>query len=441
MSNDYRSPAFKKWLDKLQQESWQLELIISGFAIYALILAYEPIGIKLSAASSSEQSLYTMAWIIVFFSWWIFIFNLTLHIILRGLWIGALGLRYVSGDIDYAKLNYSEKFTKYLKKRVGSFDKYIAKLENYCSVLFAISFLVFFYLLGFITILLTITGLVKLFAEISFLSESTREIISNGIAIILAFLSLLTFIDFIGRGILKKNKWISKIYFPIYWIFSFLTLSFLYRPLVYNFLDNKFGRKISLMLIPFYAGIIVLTSVDYQNSNYILINSTSSEVFLQDQHYDDLLTNEAKFAKIASIPSKVISTTYLKVFLIYSEKIEDQILKANKNLKPTKDLRGYRSDMVTIKLNSLSTNEEKSLLIKYLLTLNDLYKLKIDSLNYDADFIISKNQKDKIGFESYLNIRELTEGKHILRILSPPQDSTKITQDTLVTIPFWYYKN
>ncbi len=26
---EYDSPKFKKWLDKLQQESWQLELIIS----------------------------------------------------------------------------------------------------------------------------------------------------------------------------------------------------------------------------------------------------------------------------------------------------------------------------------------------------------------------------------------------------------------------------
>ena len=39
-------------------------------------------------------------------------------------------------------------FTKYLKKRVGSFDKYIATLEDYCSVIFAISFLLIFYVLA-----------------------------------------------------------------------------------------------------------------------------------------------------------------------------------------------------------------------------------------------------------------------------------------------------
>jgi len=31
-----REDSFSKWLDKLQQESWQLELLISGVAIFAL---------------------------------------------------------------------------------------------------------------------------------------------------------------------------------------------------------------------------------------------------------------------------------------------------------------------------------------------------------------------------------------------------------------------
>ena len=34
MSQNYDNPAFKKLLKKLQEESWQLELIISGFAIF-----------------------------------------------------------------------------------------------------------------------------------------------------------------------------------------------------------------------------------------------------------------------------------------------------------------------------------------------------------------------------------------------------------------------
>ena len=42
-NNDYNSPTFKKLLDSLQQQSWELELIISGFAIFGLFTAYEPL--------------------------------------------------------------------------------------------------------------------------------------------------------------------------------------------------------------------------------------------------------------------------------------------------------------------------------------------------------------------------------------------------------------
>ncbi len=438
MNNDYRSPSFKRWLDKLQQESWQLELIISGFAIYALILAYEPISINISEAMNSQQTIKMILWFIVFISWAIFIFNLTLHIVLRGLWIGALGLRYVSGDIDYHKLNYSKKFTKHLKKRVGTFDRYIARLEKYCSILFAISFLVFFYILGFFTILLTLTGLSYFVTEVLNLKGILKKAIGICMVILFGMGILLTFIDFITMGYLKKNKYISLVYYPFYRLFTYLTLSFLYRPLVYNFLDNKFGRRLSLMLLPSYLAIIFFSTLYYQNSNYILKTDISSEVYSYQNHYEDLLIEKTDFGNIITIPSKVIRTPYLQIFLYYTEQIEDHVFESNKNLKPKEDLRSFKSDFVNI---NIETNNKKDLRLDYLKTLNEIYSIRIDSSKYKADFTISTNSKERLGFETYFTIRDLKEGKHILRILAPPADSTQVANDTLVTIPFWHFKD
>ena len=50
MKTDYNNPAFKKLLQKLQEESWQLELLISGFAIFGLFTAFEPISISVKEA-------------------------------------------------------------------------------------------------------------------------------------------------------------------------------------------------------------------------------------------------------------------------------------------------------------------------------------------------------------------------------------------------------
>ena len=226
MGQDYTKPEFKKLLQKLQEESWQLELLISGFAIFGLFTAIEPIYDAMREAQNNQQLYVSVIYTIGFISCAILIFNLMLHVLLRGLWIGALGLRYVSGDIDYEILNYSPKFTKYLKKKVGSFDKYIATLENYCSIIFAISFLLIFYVLAITFTIITIV----LIANYVLDSDTLPGWISKGIGIpIMIFICvgmMLTFIDFITLGFLKKKKWISKIYFPIYWVFSFITLSF-----------------------------------------------------------------------------------------------------------------------------------------------------------------------------------------------------------------------
>ena len=112
MANDPGDKKFKKWLDILQQESWQLELIISGFAIYGLFAVIEPIEMARLQAENDKNVFSTLLFQGLEISWYIITINLIAHVILRGLWIGAIGLRYVSGEIEYDKLNYSPKFSK-----------------------------------------------------------------------------------------------------------------------------------------------------------------------------------------------------------------------------------------------------------------------------------------------------------------------------------------
>ena len=343
---EYNSPKFKKWLDTLQQESWQLELIISGFAIYGLFAAYEPLEVHAATAMISGNILEVLFWGLPIICCQILIFNLVLHVLLRGLWIGAIGLRYVSGDIEYEKLNYSEKFTTYLQKKVGSFDEYISKLETYCSVIFAVSFLLLFYVIGFFSVTLVIGSTVEAIGLLTFLPESVISFFQITIRIIMLFSALIIFIDFLGQGFLKRRKWTSKLYFPIYWVFSKLTLSFLYRPLTYNFLDNKLGRKLGLLLLPIYLVIILTSSVTQNNSNYLQFLSESSENYSKKSNYENELTELDDFIDFASIPSKVINTPYLRVFIVYNKIKEEFVFDKNTNLKPEKDIRGFSHSII-----------------------------------------------------------------------------------------------
>lgn len=443
MNNDYKSPAFKKLLDSLQQQSWELELLISGFAIFGLFTAYEPIKIEMANAANEQQIYGAVAYFLALTACSILLFNLILHVILRGLWIGALGLRYVSGDIEFEKLKYSDRFKKYLSKRIVSFDRYIGNLENYCSVLFAVSFLLIFYVLAITLVIIAMVLIASFIID----SDTLPSWLSQGVGIslltFLAFGMFLTFFDFLTQGLLKRNKWVAKVYFPIYWVFSFLTLSFLYRPLVYNFLDNRFGKRLILLLTPVYIIILVLASIEYKTSNFLNVERNSSAEFANKENYTDLLVEEDDFPGEVVIPSKIIRTPYLSVFIPYRENIEDRIFAYDSTIKPKKDIRGLSTG---INIGGdwedewRNQKQRDSLRKRYLAIFNEIYSFKIDTLKLDEEFIVTTRKKNRLGFETNLNIRHLSEGKHVLRVnrLRRQKDTTQVVIEA--RIPFWYYK-
>jgi hypothetical protein len=436
MSQDYNNPAFKKLLQKLQEESWQLELLISGFAIFGLFTAFPYLSLEVKAAQNDGKIYSWIVLSVVLVSCAILIFNLLLHVVLRGLWIGALGLRYVSGDIDYEALNYSPKFTNYLKRKVGSFDRYIGRLENYCSIIFAISFLLIFYVLAFTFTIISIVLVAKLLLDNDSINDSLGKWIGIPLIVFIVIGMFFTFIDFLTQGWLKKKKWLSKLYFPIYWVFSRITLAFLYRPLVYNFLDNKFGRRISLALVPIYILILIGTSLRYNTSNYFNSNINSNAIIADKNNYEDLLDEDDFIEKVA-IPSKVATNNYLKVFIVFDEDFDDYIFSFNKGLKPEKESRGLATDIVII--NEMSWSKRDSLRKAYIKTLNEVFTVKIDTIQHPSDFVFSQSEKQQTGFETYVGLKDLKEGKHMLSVIRKrirKQDTQRIVY---AKIPFWYF--
>jgi len=253
-------PAFTEWLEKLQQESWQLELLISGFALFAIwesrtmIDGYENyLAVNRDGGRQLNLLFSSFSWLLSI-SWRIFFFNLLIHVLARGLWIGAIGLRYVSSDIDYEYFDYADIFTDFLKRRVGEFDDYIERLERFSSVIFAYTFLLFFVFLSLILFF------AETFALLTFIDDPS---LGGVIGLLIFFMGLIALIDFLTMGGIKKikEKNIAKIYFVFYRIFSFLTLSFLYRPLLYNFWDEKYTRRLFLFSIPYILLLTLLPNV------------------------------------------------------------------------------------------------------------------------------------------------------------------------------------
>ena len=217
--NKKTKSEFSKWLEQLQQESWQLELLISGLAIFGIWESKSLLdGFAQNMELNTSENLSAYLSIILYFlkiSWSIFLINLITHVFVRGLWIGAIGLRYVSGDIDYKVFNYSDRFEKYLERKVGSFDNYIEQLEKFCSVIFSFTFLLVFFFTS-------ILSLILFFVTVAEISHSwlpgNEQFIMVPCLIFYLLMFLTVFVDFISFGILKriKSPRFSKFYFWIY---------------------------------------------------------------------------------------------------------------------------------------------------------------------------------------------------------------------------------
>lgn len=240
------------WLKKLERESWQLELLVSAFTIFLLIGAtvqYDEFLTDLQFRYNFNETGLVIGFIfLILLKQALFALTICLvaHLMLRGFWIGTIGLRSVQSSVDFDGLKYSELFTRKLKKKVISLDQLVIRLDEICSVIFSFAFLIIFTLVAFG---LYVGFLGALGFLISSLSDMTPDgwdkwiAICGGILFMLALISgLIYLIDFFTLGFFKKFKWVSKIYYPIYFFFSYVTLAILSRS-IYYYMISKFSKN------------------------------------------------------------------------------------------------------------------------------------------------------------------------------------------------------
>jgi hypothetical protein len=156
----------------------------------------------------------------------------------------------------------------------------------------------------------------------------------------------IVFVDFVFLNPLKKieDKWFSKIYGVIFRFYSTISLSFIFRPLLLNFLDNKFTRRLLVFSIPYGILIIlILPQLTWESKAYfpnfesknIEYRSYYSKSF-NPNYYDNLRDPSASKVDLVTLKKDKIEGNILDFFLIllraderYFEN-EKQIQKINK---------------------------------------------------------------------------------------------------------------
>lgn len=464
----------RRWVANLQLESWQLELLITGFSIFLLATSidqYEAFKDSFRfnklVVTGSANSIFIAAGVFIIntipLALKFFLISLLIHLLLRGFWIGIVGLSSVSNEIKFDQLKFQGPFKKGIPKRVKSLDDLIFYLDQVSSVIFAYTFLLAFSMLSVVVVASFLFSLIGVSGTLQTVIGNPAVVAILSIIFVFVFIilflgALIFFLDTIFFSAFKKSKWFSVIYYPVYRFYSAVSLSFIYRSIYYHLITN-FKRKriigVTLLLI----GVLFLSYRINAWNTYSFYPETISEneFIVQRGHYDD--ERAGGFIRSASIPTKFIDNNFLEVFIRYSPNkngiLEFLCPDARDLERDPSILQGMQAGMASARDSTksieeiLGTDADYEQLVKTSINcIAQVYNIYIDGeLIEDAElfFTIHENKGER-GFESVLDIDSLKRGRHLLSIdhlvfNGSPFDNTitaeKLAMKNFVKISFW----
>lgn len=454
-NKDVTSPdQIAKWLRKLERESWQLELLVSAFTIFLLI---EAAGVFSDFFDSLPYKYNLNVSLLAFIYIFIGLLGLSLkaltvflivHLLLRGFWIGAIGLRSVQSTLDISKLNYSPFFTDKLSRRIISLDDLVIRLDEICSVIFSFSFLFISMLLAFGLYLLFFGSTALILLSIA---EFTAGWLSTAFAILatsslIAILTtgLIYLIDYFTLGFFKKFKVLGRIYYPIYRFYSIITISAISNS-IYYYLISKFSKR-KIRIIYLIVSIIFLFNwiINYDQFQYF--TERDDHVSFSSNYYASLRPMDDYIRKV-SIQSHVVDGPYLQLFLRYDPADNTKIRGNCPDYVPFKNdginarfKFKARDGKLQISAQDFEGEDKESLLS----CLSSIYEVTVnDSLCQHIQYFFYEHPAHKQpGLVTQLSTQYFKEGENMLsikKVFTSKEDSTTVRED-YVYIPFWFVK-
>jgi hypothetical protein len=222
-----------EWLKRLEAESWQAEMIVSGIAIFGSLQLPGLISRLIDYQLFNLPE--TLMWPAYFINIYLYIGTALLiggfmiHFVLRALWVGMVGFNSVFPlGIQRNTKVLSETFLDRLIADYGDVNAYIKKLDDICSSLFALAFAGAYTM---VAICLTILGLLLISSGIHYLlpQYSVLQILAvlGGIFFVLAMLNSL----FAIRSV-RDSAFAQRWHYPISMTFNRLVYNFAARPVL-----------------------------------------------------------------------------------------------------------------------------------------------------------------------------------------------------------------
>ena len=210
MSTENKEHKIPAWLQRIQDNSSELELLISGGAIYALIQLSNLINtfqMQLILMHGSEANIK-----ILLLGLSMLTLGFVLHLITRAYWLSLVCLNYVFPEgVKFENLKLQKPFKVNTSGRNDLYTM-ILKADKVCGLLMFIS----------IASTVLFTGLMIPWYASIILDVSTEGEMFSIIKDLLAWSLIIYIFDLLFSGILRKVKYISAAVYPIFKLYDFI---------------------------------------------------------------------------------------------------------------------------------------------------------------------------------------------------------------------------
>lgn len=399
------------WLKNLQENSWELELLVSGGAIFSLIQLSD-IYIEWMNTLRITSHLPGVGFMIIsgILGIKILTTGFILHLIMRAYWLGMVCLNYVfPSGIQTEKLKKAKPFSSRIKG--GDLKEQIMSIDRICGSVMFLSIIS-------AVIIFSLSFLFFLIISLIILLESVLGPLGAEWPITILLIQFLLYVsDLLLMGMIRKIPYLSYIIFPFFVVFDWFSFRKFYQRALNLFSSN-------IRRLKFMVGAVLFTIVSVI-STYLAIYRTMHWPNVFDKREYKWNMAEGEYMSYAfyrdqtdsyhktrvSIQSKIITSNYLDIFVLYERRYDFLI-----NATDTPDSLKTFAEITSIQID--------------------------DSIYQDIAWSPYWNEEvTNIGINTLVDISNLSNGKHMLRVFT--NSSQIITTDLVhlelfeTSIPFW----
>ena len=408
-NTDVAEKSSKNWLQKLKDESWEAEVLVSTVSIFGTFQMFSLISWATNKfIDLLNPNQYEIGYFIVFFGLLaisILASMFVIHFFLRAYWIGLVGLNSVFPDYSIEDSAYSKIYTKKILSILPKLKDSIQKVDELCSVIFSVAFtflLVYMYMGLFASVYLMVFNLLSDYINsYILLIPAIFIIISLFVQTVISLISNLKY----NREKEKLQIWNFKIVRFVYiMVWGPLYKSILQVSMIFGSNFKKKKNLVYLVILFLFSGMLVSvfqitnTNILYLINRDSYFDSTKSyaSYYASEKDHNDFLLNP-------EIESDKVSSSVVKLFIpIFSHEKKMRQAVCDSYIKDSKISR--------LEQRKVERTQLLDCYHKYNRVLINGREIKVDFLRYNHP---DTNQQ---GVICYLDLSHLKTGINNLKI-------------------------